>query len=98
MRDRCLLVPRVEPIGLHAHRDIEVETDLHAERLRTFLRSRQLPLRIPLHELDEFDFGPVRTLSKLSAFGVVGLPPLLRPFPPWLPEFMPQHLKTGEPR
>ena len=57
-----------------------------------------MPVRRPLHEFDEFNLGGVRSLTQFGALGLIGLPPLLRPFPPGLVEFVPQHLKAGEAR
>ena len=83
-RDRALLVPGIEAVGLHADGDVEIEPDLHAELLRQIGGGSQLPVGGPLHEFDEFDFTGVRALAQGSASGFVRLPPLLRPFPPRL--------------
>ena len=96
--DRNLLVPGIEAVGLHADGDVEIEPDLHAELLRQIGGSPQLPVGGPLHEFDEFDFIGVRALAKRSASGLVRLPPLLRPFPPRLAEFVPEHLEAGKVR
>ena len=96
--DRDLLVPGVEPIGLHAHRDVEIEPDLHAELLRQIGRRAQLAVGGPLHELDELDFAGVLALAQRGASGLIRLPPFFRPFPPWLAEFVPQRLEAGKVR
>ena len=96
--NRDLLVPGIEAVGLHADRDIEIKTDLHAEPGRALLAGLQLTVRHPLHEFDEFDLGRIGARAQGRAFGLFGLPPLLRPFPPWLVEFVPQRLEAGEPR
>src|SRR3954471_16758021 len=96
--DRNLLVPGVEAVGLYADRDVEIEPDLHAELLCEIGGGPQLPVGGPLHEFDEFDFGGVRAVAQGSALGIVRLPPLFRPFPPWLTEFVPEHLEAGKMR
>ena len=96
--DRNLLVPGVEAVGLHADRDVEIEPDLHAELLRQIGGGPQLPVGGPLHEFDELDFVGVRALAQGSASGIVRLPPLFRPFPPRLAEFVPEHLEAGKVR
>ena len=97
-RDRDLLVPGIEAVGLHADRDVEIEPDLHAELLRQIGGRAQLPVGGPLHEFDELDFGGVRALAQGGASGIVRLPPLFRPFPPRLAEFVPEHLEAGKVR
>src|SRR3979490_2533708 len=92
--NRDLLVPGIEPIALHADRDIKIEPDLHAKAAGKIAARPQLAVGGPLHEFDEFDLRGIGPLTKAGAFGLVGLPPFLRPFPPRLFEFMPQHLKT----
>ena len=96
--NRGLLVPGIEPVGLHADGDIEIEADLHAEPGCEIPASPQLPVGRPLHEFDEFDLGRIGALAQFGAFGLIGLPPWFRPFPPRLVEFVPQHLEAGEPR
>ena len=96
--DRNLLVPGIEAVGLHADGDVEIEPDLHAELLRQIGGGPQLPVGGPLHEFDEFDFNGVRALAKRSASGLVRLPPLLRPLPPRLAEFVPERLEAGKVR
>src|SRR6185437_11137096 len=76
--------------------DIEIEPDLHAEPLRELFAGAQLPVGDPLHELDERDLILVGSCQKLGAFLDVRLPPLLRPFPPWLLETVPQRLEAGK--
>ncbi len=93
-----LLVPGIEAIGLHADGDVEIEADLHAQRFRAIPASPQLTVGGPLHEFDEFDFDPVGPVTQARAAGLIGLPPLLGPFPPWRAECVPQYLETGEPR
>jgi len=88
-RDRSLLVPGIETAGLHADGDVEIEPDLHAEAARKILARLQLPVGDPLHEFDEFDLQRVGAIAQAGAFGVVGLAPLLRPFPPGLVELVP---------
>src|SRR6185437_581558 len=58
----------------------------------------QLPVGDPLHEFDEFDFGSVLAFAQTGTVDFVRLPPLFRPLPPWLPEFVPQRLEAGEAR
>ena len=97
-RNRDLLVPGVEAVGLHADGDVEIEADLHAEPVRELLAGAQLAVGDPLHELDEFDLAPVGAGAELRALRLVRLPPFLRPFPPWRLEFLPHHLEAGEMR
>src|SRR4051794_40913371 len=85
-RDRGLLVPGIETVGLNADGDVEVETDLHAELSGERGACAQLAVGIPLHVFDELDFRRVRALAQARAFAVVGLLPLLGPFPPRLVE------------
>ena len=81
-RDRRLLVPGIEAVGLHADGDVEIEPDLHAELSAPDRPARpQLPVGGPLHEFDELDFVGVRALAQGGAFGVVRLPPLLPAIP-----------------
>ena len=63
-RDRRLLVPGVEPAGLHADGDIEIEPDLHAELAGAIPARPQLPVGDPLHEFDEFDLGAIGALAQ----------------------------------
>ena len=95
---RDLLVPGIEPVGLHADRDIEIEPDLHAELLCQIGGGPQLPVGGPLHEFDEFDLAGILALAQRGTFSVVRLPPFLRPFPPRLAEFVPEHLEAGKVR
>src|SRR6266481_7490211 len=97
-RDRRLLVPGIEAAGLHPDGDIEIEPHFHAELACAVPAGLQLAVGDPLHELDELDFRGIGTLAQASAVGVVRPPPLLRPFPPWPCELMPQHLEAGETR
>ena len=71
--DRDLFVPGIEPVGLHADRDIEIKTDLHAQRFRARLACPELPVGDPLHEFDEFDFVSIGALTQPRAAGLVGL-------------------------
>ena len=97
-RDRHLFVPGIEAVGLHADGDIEIEPDLHAEFVCPILGGRQLLVGRPLHEFDECDLGRIRAFAQCSAFGVVGLPPLVGPFPPRLAKLVPERLEAGEVR
>ena len=65
--NRDLLVPGIEPVGLHADGDVEIETDLHAELGREIAAGLQLPVGGPLHEFDEFDLGGIRALRASAA-------------------------------
>src|SRR6266851_2694485 len=87
--NRGLLIPGIEPVGLHADGDIEVKADLHAKPDREIAAGLQLPVGSPLHEFDEFDLGSVRALPQSGELDIVGLPPLFGPVPPRLVEFMP---------
>ena len=95
-RNRQLLVPGIETVGLHADRYIEVKSDLHAEFFSVALAIPELPISRPLDEFDELDLGFVLALTQPGAFGFIGLPPFFRPFPPRPFEFVPQHFKRGE--
>ncbi len=96
--NRDLLVPGIEPVGLHADRQIEVETDLHAQPGGEIPASLQLLIGRPLHEFDELDLDRIRARVKGRASGIVRLLPLRRPFPPRFVEFMPQDFEAGVPR
>ena len=63
-RDRALLVPGIEAVGLHADGNVEIEADLHAEPMRVRLAGGKLPVGIPLHKLDERDFGRVGSFAE----------------------------------
>ena len=96
-RDRRLLVPGIEAVGLHADRDVEIETDLHAELARQIWQAPP-SCRSAVHCTNSTNAtssasGPV---AQGGASGVVRLPPFLRPFPPRLLEFVPQRLEAGE--
>ena len=93
-----LLVPGVEPVGLDADRDIEIEPDPHAQMIGKRTAGRELPVGIPLHEFDELDLGHVRPVAQFGAFAIVRLPPFGRPLPPRRLELVPQHLEAGEVR
>ena len=88
-RDRRLLVPGIETVGLHADRDVEIETDLHAELARQIGGAAELPVGGPLHELDERDFVGLRPVAQGGTSGIVRLPPLRRPLPPGLFKLVP---------
>ncbi len=96
--NRDLLVPGIEPIGLHADRQIEVETDLHAQGDGEVPASLQLLIGRPLNEFDELNLDGIRARVKTGEAGIVRLLPLRRPFPPRLIEFVPQDLEAGVPR
>ena len=70
-RDRGLLVPGIEAVGLHADGDVEIEPDLHAEPVRVRLAGGKLPVGVPLHEFDERDFGGVGPFAEAGAPAVV---------------------------
>src|SRR5207342_968722 len=78
-RDRRLLVPGIEAVGLHADRDVEIETDLHAELARQIGGVTELPVGSPLHEFDERDFVTLGSVAQRGTLCVVRLPPFLRP-------------------
>jgi hypothetical protein len=96
--NRDLLVPGIESIRLHADGDIKVKPDLHAKPHREIAAGLQLAVGGPLHEFHEFDLGCICARAQFAAFDVVGFSPFLRPFPPRLVEFVPQHFEAGEPR
>ena len=87
-----------KPSACTPDRDVEIEPDLHAELLRQIGGGLQLPVGSPLHEFDELDLVGVRALAQGGASGIVRLPPLFRPFPPRLAEFVPEHLEAGKVR
>ena len=64
-------IPGIEAVGLHADRDIEIKTDLHAEFARKIAAGPQLPVRRPLHEFDEFNLGDVRSLTQFGTLGLI---------------------------
>ena len=97
-RNRGLLVPGIEPVGLHTDGHIEIETDFHAKPRRKIAARPQAAGRGPLHEFNEFDFSRIGALTQFGAFGCIRLPPRFGPFPPRLVEAMPEHLEAGEPR
>src|SRR6201999_3355525 len=97
-RDRLLLVPGIETVGLHADRDIEIESDLHAALVGKRLACGELPVGRPLHELDEFDLAPIGAAAKPGEILLIRLAPFGRPLPPRPREAMAQRLEAGEVR
>ena len=95
--NRDLLVPGIESVRLHADGDIEVKPDFHATPGREIPAGLQLAVGGPLHEFHEFDLGCIRARTQSGEFDIVGFSPFLRPFPPRLVEFVPQHFEAGEP-
>ena len=80
--DRDLLVPGVEPVGLHADGDVEIEPDLHAEPVREILAATAAAGRRSIARIRRTRPRPRRgPWRKLRAGGLVGLPPLLPAIP-----------------
>src|SRR5579872_7563593 len=95
-RNRGLLVPGIEAVGLNADRHVEIESDLHPEAAGQIPAGAQLPVGRPLHEFDEFDLTASIAPAQRGAAGIVRPAPGLRPLPPGLVEFVAQRLKTGK--
>src|SRR2546430_951244 len=81
-RDCRLLVPGVESIALHPHRDIEIQADLHAETTSKLLARPQLLVGGPLYEFHELDLALVGAGAQFGTLIVIRASPFLRPFPP----------------
>ena len=95
-RDRDLLVPGVETIGLHADRDIEIEPDAEAELLAKIAAGAQLPVGDPLDIFGEGDGIGLGAVAQHRALLVVRMRPDIRPFPPRPDIVVAQCLEAGK--
>ena len=78
----------LETTGLHADRDVQIKSDLHAEFPGQFASRAKLAVGDPLHKFDELDFAPPGARTQVRAGGIVGSLPFVRPFPPWPLQFV----------